>query len=420
MKLLVVGSGGREHALVDTLRRSPKASSIYAAPGNGGTREHAEPIPIAADRIGDLAAFAEKNAIDMTVVGPEVPLTLGIVDEFRRRQLPVIGPNADLARIEGSKTFTKHLCTEHGLPTASYSVCTTAESAYSVLESVPYPTVVKANGLAAGKGVVVAQTPSHARRAVHDFMERATLGEAGASVVIEEFLSGEEASFHVFADGADFKPMVSSQDHKRRFDGDSGPNTGGMGAYSVDSILSAEQRQQVIDRLIRPTLDAAKTYTGILYAGLMLTDDGPKLVEYNVRFGDPETQVILPRLETDLLDVFLAMSGHTLAGIDLSWKPGASASVVLVADTYPDKAGKGKKISGLEDARRLEGVTIYHAGTRWEDGNVYTNGGRILNVTAVGDTLEQALEKAYAAAETIDFDGKAYRRDIGRKGLNKQ
>lgn len=420
MKVLVVGSGGREHALVDTLRRSPKASRIYAAPGNAGTRAHAEPVAIAADELSRLAEFAERNAVEITVVGPEVPLSLGIADEFRRRQLPVIGPGADLARIEGSKIFTKRLCTRYGLPTAAYSVCSSPEEAYNVIDRSGCPIVVKADGLAAGKGVVVGATREEARSAVRDFMERSTLGPAGSMVVLEEFLSGEEASFHVFANGADFQTMVASQDHKRRFDGDTGPNTGGMGAYSVDTILSEEERQQVVDRLIRPTLEAVRTYTGILYAGLMLTREGPKLVEYNVRFGDPEAQVILPRLETDLLEVFLAMSEGSLGDLDLVWKPGASASVVLVAETYPGKVEKGRKISGLEEAARLPDVTVYHAGTRWEDGAFYTNGGRILDVTAVGGSLKEALEKAYAAVGVIDFDGKAYRGDIGQKGLKKQ
>ncbi len=420
MRVLVVGSGGREHALVDAIRQSPKASRLFAAPGNGGTRAHAEPAAIAPDDVEGLATFAENNAIDVTVVGPEAPLSLGIVDRFRARQLGVIGPAADLARIEGSKTFTKRLCSAQGLPTAAYTVCSTAEEAYGVLEASAYPTVVKADGLAAGKGVVVAETPDEARRAVGDFMERRTLGEAGSTVVIEECLEGEEASFHVFADGVDFQPMVASRDHKRRFEGDTGPNTGGMGAYSDDAILSSELRRDVIDGLIRPTLDAVGAYTGILYAGLMLTREGPKLLEYNVRFGDPETQVILPRLETDLLDVFAAMIDHRLSDVELAWKPGASASVVLVADTYPGNVEKGRRISGLEAAARMDGVTVFHAGTRWEDGHVYTNGGRVLNVTAVGERLDDALEKAYAAADAIDFEGKACRRDIGQKGLKRQ
>jgi len=419
LKVLVIGSGGREHALVEALAKSPKTSRLYAAPGNGGTRDKAEPVPIPPDDVEALARFAESNAIDMTVVGPEVPLSLGIVDQLRRRSLPVIGPSADLARIEGSKTFTKRLCSDHGLPTAAYTVCASAEEAYRILDGSTFPTVVKADGLAAGKGVVVAATAGEARQAVRDFMERGTLGEAGSTVVIEEFLAGEEASFHVFASGTRFKAMVASQDHKRRFDGDKGPNTGGMGAYSTDTILSDEEREQVLDQLIRPTLEATRTYSGILYAGLMKTAEGPKLIEYNVRFGDPETQVILPRLRTDLLDVFIAMESGTLDQVELDWRPGASAAVVLVGDTYPGKVESGKKIAGLAEAAALNDVTVYHAGTRWEDGNVYTAGGRILNVTATGATLEEALEKAYAAAALIDFDGKAYRRDIGQKGLKR-
>ncbi len=419
MNILVVGSGGREHALVDRLGRSPKASRVFAAPGNGGTRELARPVAIQADDIVGLREFAESNSIDLTVVGPEVPLTRGIVDEFRKLGLAAIGPLAAHARLEGSKAFTKRLCSEHGLPTAAYVVCTSSAEAYRALESSEYPVVIKADGLAAGKGVVIAQTPGEAKAAVHDAMEMSVFGEAGNSIVIEEFLVGEEASFHIFADGTAFRQMVPSQDHKRRDDGDEGPNTGGMGAYSADTILSPDDTVLVLDRLIRPTLGAIGGYTGILYAGLMMTADGPKLVEYNVRFGDPETQVILPRLRTDLLEVFLAMRDHRLGDLELVWRPGASATVVLVADGYPGKVESGKKIRGLEEASRLDDVTVFHAGTRWEDGNVYTAGGRVLNVTAVGDYLSEALEKAYAAAEVVDFDGKAYRRDIGRKGLKR-
>jgi phosphoribosylamine--glycine ligase len=270
--------------------------------------------------------------------------------------------------------------------------------------------------------VVIAVTPGEARAAISNAMEKAAFGDAGSTVVIEEFLGGEEASFHVFADGKDFCPMVASQDHKRRFDGDEGPNTGGMGAYSTDAILSPNDTTAVIDQLIRPTLEAMEAmggYSGILYAGLMMTAQGPRLIEYNVRFGDPETQVILPRLRTDLLEVFLAMAGHRLGGFELEWRSGASATVVLVAEGYPGNVASGKKIRGLEEASALDGVSVFHAGTRWDSGDVYTAGGRVLNVTAVGNTLAEALGKAYAAAEMIDFDGKAYRRDIGKKGLRK-
>ena len=419
MKFFVVGSGGREHALVDALANSPKVSEVYAAPGNGGIQAQADLEPIRADDIPALAAFAESHAIDLTLVGPEVPLSLGVVDEFRKRDLPIIGPSAAASQLESSKAFTKRLCAKHSIPTAAYTECSSPEEAYRVLEGSTYPTVVKADGLAAGKGVVVAETPEEARKAVHDFMESATLGAAGSHLVIEEFLEGEEASFHVFADGTDFQSMVASEDHKRRFDRDTGPNTGGMGAYSIDEILSESQVQQVLDQMIRPTLQAMEGYSGVLYAGLMLTGDGPKLVEYNVRFGDPETQVILPRLETDLVDVLVAIRDHRLGELELRWRPVSAATVVLVAGAYPGKVEKGKEIFGLEEAGRVRDVMVYHAGTRAENGRIYTAGGRILNVTAVGLTLKEALEKAYFVAEMIDFEGKDYRHDIGQKGLRK-
>ena len=419
MKLLVVGSGGREHAIVQAVSESRKVTQVLAAPGNGGMSERAEIVPIPADSIAELVGFAESRSIDLTVVGPEVPLSNGIVDAFEQRRLPVIGPRADLARLESSKIFTKRLCSRQAMPTAAYTECETADEAYRALQDSTYPIVIKADGLAAGKGVVVAESAEQANGTIRDFMEGGALGGAGSRVVLEEFLTGEEASFHVFADGMDFQAMVASQDHKRRFDGDTGPNTGGMGAYSVDTILSDSVRNEVIDRLIRPTLTAVGGYSGILYAGIMLTDDGPKLVEYNVRFGDPETQVILPRLETDLVEVFLAMRDHRLGDLDLQWSPLASATVVLVADSYPGKSVPGKEIFGLDDAARISDVAVYHAGTRREDGRVYTAGGRVLNVTALGTTLHEALEKAYFVAEMIDFEGKDFRRDIGRKGLAK-
>ena len=419
MKVLVVGSGGREHAIVHALSRSPRVSRLYAAPGNAGTLDLAEPVSVSPDDLESLARFASQNGIELTVVGPEGPLSMGIVDLFRAQDMAIIGPTRANARLESSKSFTKRLCAGHRIPTAGWVACDSAEQAYRALEGSGFPAVVKADGLAAGKGVVVADTPEAARQAVRDFMEASTLGPAGSRVVIEEFMQGEEASYHVFADGRDFQPMVVSQDHKRRFAGDRGPNTGGMGAYSVDSVLGPRDRKAVVERIILPTLSALGDYAGILYAGLMLTAEGPKLVEYNVRFGDPETQVILPRLETDLADVFLAMVGHRLGELEVRWRPGASATVVLVADGYPGKVGTGREIRGLDEARRIPGVTVYHAGTRMESGRVYTAGGRIVNVTAVGPTLGEALEKAYAVAEMIDFEGKDFRRDIGQKGLAK-
>jgi phosphoribosylamine--glycine ligase len=420
MKLLVIGSGGREHAIVDALAQSPKVSKIFAAPGNGGIAELAELVPIAAHDIFGLREFASNHQIDLTFVGPEIPLSKGVVDVFRERDLAVIGPIAEQARLESSKSFAKRFFKTHNIPTADFTECATPSEAYEVVENSKYPVVVKADGLAAGKGVVIAETVEEARGAIQQFMESRTLGEAGSKLVVEEFLQGEEASFHVFADGNNFRPMVAAQDHKRRFDGDKGPNTGGMGAYSVDSILSPPQYEAVLNRIIRPTLEAAKSYTGILYAGLMLTAEGPKLLEYNVRFGDPETQVILSRLKTGLLDLLLNMAEHRLSSSTLEWRTDAAATVVLVAAGYPGNVENGKEIFGLSEARRIDRVKVYHAGTRLENGRIYTSGGRVLNVTALGATLAEALERAYFVAQMIEFEGKKYRTDIGKKGLAKQ
>jgi phosphoribosylamine--glycine ligase len=417
MRLLVVGSGGREHAIVNALAQSPKVRKIYSAPGNGGIREQAELVALQADDLNGLVEFAKAKSVDLTFVGPEVPLSKGIVDVFRKHGLAIVGPTADNARLESSKIFAKQFFKANGIPTAEFSECATPAEAYQVIERFKYPIVIKADGLAAGKGVVIAEDAAQARTTIQQFMESRTLGEAGSKLIIEEFLQGEEASFHVFADGSNFLPMVAAQDHKRRFDGDAGPNTGGMGAYSVDTILSHEQQDAVLKRIIRPTLKAANSYSGILYAGLMLTADGPKLLEYNARFGDPETQVILSRLQTDLLDILTGITEHRLPSIRLEWRKEAAATVVLVAREYPGKVESGKRISGLEEAKRIEHVKVYHAGTRWHDGHVYTAGGRVLNVTARGTTLREALERAYFVAQMIEFEGKDYRKDIGKKGL---
>jgi phosphoribosylamine--glycine ligase len=420
MKILVVGSGGREHAIVDALAQSPRVRKLYAAPGNGGIREHAELVRISADDVDGLLEFARTERIDLTFVGPEMPLSKGIVDAFRKRDLAIVGPTADQARLESSKSFAKQFFKANGIPTAKFSECPTPAEAYQALDRAKYPIVIKADGLAAGKGVVIAENPDHARSTVQQFMESKILGDAGSRLVIEEFLEGEEASFHVFADRMDLQPMVAAQDHKRRFDGDTGPNTGGMGAYSVDTILSREQQDAVLRRIIRPTLEAAQSYSGILYAGLMLTAEGPKLLEYNARFGDPETQVILSRLKTDLPSILVDIAEHRLVSRKLEWRQEAAATVVLVAGGYPGKVENGKQIFGLEEAKRIEGVKVYHAGTRFEDGKVYTAGGRVLNVTARGATLAEALERAYFVAQMIEFEGKDYRKDIGKKGLAKQ
>ena len=420
MKVLVIGSGGREHAVVDALSRNDRVRQIYAAPGNGGIASQAKLVPISAQENWDLLDFAQQERVDLTFVGPEVPLSLGIVDLFREHGLKIIGPNAANARLESSKTFAKRFLKTNGIPTAGFWECATPEEAYKRLEDSALPIVVKADGLAAGKGVVIAETLDQARAAVHDFMEVRTMGSAGSKLVIEEFMSGEEASFLVFADGTAFHPMAISQDHKRRFDGDQGPNTGGMGAYSIDTILTKEQHEAVLSSIIRPALEAARDYSGILYAGLMLTPTGPKVVEFNVRFGDPETQVILPRLKSDLLEVFIDMADHRLASSRVEWSGEVTATVVLVASGYPGKYESGKRIEGLDEAARIDGVRVYHAGTRQQDGKIYTSGGRVLNVTARGATLSQALDRAYAAAEVIRFEGKDYRKDIGKKGLAKE
>jgi phosphoribosylamine--glycine ligase len=420
MKVLVIGSGGREHAVIEALSRNPKIQQLYAAPGNGGIAAQARLVPIAAENNQELLEFARREKIDLTFVGPEVPLSLGIVDLFRQTGLKIVGPTGANARLESSKTFAKRFFKANGIPTANFWECVTAQEAYDRLQDAACPIVVKADGLAAGKGVVVAQTLEQARAAVHDFMEARTMGAAGSRLVLEEFMAGEEASFLVFADGTVFHPMAVSQDHKRRFDGDQGPNTGGMGAYSIDTILTKDQHNTVLSTIIRPTLEALKDYSGILYAGLMLTSAGPKVVEYNVRFGDPETQVILPRLKTDLLEILMDIADHRLASRHVEWLTDVTATVVLVGSGYPGKVENGKRIDGLDEAARVEGVRIYHAGTRAEDGRIYTSGGRILNVTALGATLSQALDRAYAAAEMIKFDGKDYRRDIGKKGLAKE
>ncbi len=420
MKILVIGSGGREHAVVDALADSSEVRQIYAAPGNGGIAATAELAPIAADDIPALLNFARERSIDLTFVGPEVPLSKGVVDVFREHGLKIVGPTAALAQLEASKSFAKQFLKRNNIPTADFRECTTPAEAYQVLDCAEYPTVIKADGLAAGKGVTIVENREQGRAVISQLMESKALGDAGSKIVIESFMRGEEASFHIFADGTAFQSMVISQDHKRRFDNDAGPNTGGMGAYSIDTILTASERQAVINKIVRPTLAAAKTYSGILYVGLMLTSEGPKVVEYNARFGDPETQVILPRLKTDLLDVLIAIAEHRLDSRTLEWRKEVAATVVLVARGYPGKVESGKEIFGLDQASRIQGVKVFHAGTRSENGRTYTAGGRVLNVTALGATLSEALERAYFAAEMLEFEGKDYRRDIGKKGLIKE
>lgn len=426
MKILVVGSGGREHALVWAIQRSKRASKVYCAPGNGGTAREAVNVPIPADRIEELAAFARQEAIDLTVVGPELPLALGIVDCFEAEGLRIIGPNAAAARLEGSKIFAKQFMQRHNIPTGDYFQTESLEEALQQMHSgrFGFPLVVKADGLASGKGVVIAQSFSEAESAIREMLHMRVLGEAGRRIILEEFLAGEEASFLVFADGTHALPMVLSQDHKRAFDGDQGPNTGGMGAYSADWILSPQAHRQVMEQIVMPTLQGMAAegmpYRGILYFGLMLTPRGIFVLEYNVRMGDPETQPVLFRLESDFLDVCDALLQQRLERVDLRWDPQCSVCVVLASSGYPGEFQRGFEISGVEPADTQPGVKVFHAGTELQGKRLVTAGGRVLGVTAKAETLQAAIDRAYQAASQIRFERLRFRRDIGRKGVGQE
>lgn len=422
MNILVIGSGGREHAICWSFAKSDRTSRLFCAPGNAGIAEIAECVQLKAEDIGGLADFAAANAIDLTFVGGESPLALGIVDEFESRGLRIIGASKKAAQLEASKAFAKEFMKRHGVPTPEYSLANSAAEALSLLESGASggpgsPVVIKADGLAAGKGVVVANDRAEAVAAVNGLAD--TVGdEAAARIVIEECLFGREISLIMFADGENFALMPPTRDHKRIGEGDTGPNTGGMGTITDSSLLSAEQLKKIVDSIIRPTLHGCVAegfrFRGILFLGLMMTDRGPSLLEYNVRFGDPETQSILVRLETDIVDICEAILEGTLNEIDIRWKPGNSATVVLAAEGYPQSPRKGDIISGVEHAAALRGVNIFHAGTAKVEGQFVTSGGRVLGVTAVGDSLASALRRAYTATDAISWEGIQYRRDIGR------
>jgi len=421
MKVLVVGSGGREHTLVWKLAQSPQVSQLFCAPGNAGIAELAEGVDIGAESIQELADFAARQQIDLTVVGPERPLIAGIVDEFERRGLLCFGPRSEAAILEGSKAFTDELLASYGIPSPEFEVFDDPDKAKAYVRDKGAPIVVKADGQAAGKGVVVAQSVVEAEKAIHETMVERIHGEAGRRVVVEECLVGQECSIKVFSDGEDIVPMVPSQDYKRAYDDDQGPNTGGMGCYSpvpaVDEALFAD----ILERLIRPTVKAmaaeGRPYRGVLYGGLILTADGPKVLEYNCRFGDPETQVVLPRLESDLVDLLLATVEGKLGQAQAEWRTDACVCVVLASGGYPGPYEKGKPIRGLEKASGMERVEIFHAGTARQDGQVVTAGGRVLGVTALGDGFEQAITRAYEAVGAIQFEGMHYRRDIARRAL---
>ncbi|MBP2655947.1 MAG: purD [Firmicutes bacterium] len=420
MRVLVVGGGGREHALVWKLASSPKVTEIYCAPGNPGIGKLAECVSIDVNDNEALCRFAKEKAIDLTVVGPEVPLTNGIVDLFNANGLKIFGPDKAAAQIEGSKTFAKNLMHKYGIPTAGYAVFTDASAAKKYIMDQGAPIVIKADGLAAGKGVVVAMTLAEAIAAVDMIMCDQAFGAAGTRVVVEEFMQGEEASLLAFTDGYSVVPMISAQDHKRVFDGDQGPNTGGMGAYAPAPVMTSVLLDKVVREILQSTVDAMRQegclYKGCLYVGLMITADGPKVVEFNARFGDPETQVVLPLLKSDLVMIMEACNDGKLDTISVEWKNEAAICVVMAAGGYPGNYGKGDVITGIE-AAEAQGAVVFHAGTRKQNDAVVTNGGRVLGVIAVGADIMIALKKAYTAVEKINFAGVHYRKDIAYRAV---
>ena len=417
MKVLVIGSGGREHALVWKLAQSSLVSKVWCLPGNGGISQQAECIAGNLADISGLADLAEKHGADLTVVGPEQPLVDGISDEFERRGLRIVGPLRECARLEGSKIFAKDFLNRHGIPTArSYGTFESINEANAALEKLPYPVVVKADGLCAGKGVLVAKSYGEAADFADRVLEKREFGADAAQLLIEEALDGDELSFIVLCDGGDFVPLVATRDHKRAFDGDQGPNTGGMGAYSCDGIISGRAEKQILREVVQPTMAALEKegwrYRGFLYFGLMLTATGPKVLEFNCRLGDPETQAIVARMDFDLGDVLMATAQGRLRTKQLNWRRGASICVVMASGGYPGKYVAGQRIHGLEKAASLPGVAVFHAGTRRDGDTYYTSSGRVLGVTAMGDSLELARRAAYDAVHCIDFVNRQYRSDI--------
>jgi phosphoribosylamine--glycine ligase len=418
MKILVVGKGGREHAIVWKLAQSDKVDKIYAAPGNVGIAEQAEIVPIEGEDLHGLAAFAEKNAIDLTVVGPELPLTLGIVDIFENKGLPIFGPNKEAAEIEGSKAFAKSFMQKHHIPTARFKVFDSHFEALDFVKTAGFPLVIKADGLAAGKGAVIVNNPDEAKTAVENIMVERVFGEAGSRLVVEDFMVGEEVTVMAFTDGERVVPMVSAQDHKRIGDGDTGPNTGGMGAYAPTNIITENLMKQITEEILEPTINGLKAmgriYTGVLYIGLIITDRGPKVLEYNCRFGDPETQVVLPLLESDLVQVFSDIIDGYLDVEEVKWKDASCVCVVLASRGYPASSEKDVVIEGLESCKS-DSCVVFHAGTASKNGKIVTAGGRIVGVTAVDSSMKGALNRAYDSVGKISFEGMQYRNDIGRK-----
>ncbi len=419
MKVLVVGGGGREHTIIWKLSQNRKISELYCAPGNGGISSLAVCVPIKATDIEGIVNFSKENSIDFVMVAPDDPLVAGMVDALQEAGIRAFGPVKAAAIIEGSKSFSKDLMKKYGIPTAGYEVFHSSEVASSYLDTCSAPVVVKADGLALGKGVIIAQSIDEAKAAVKNIMEDKVFGEAGSKVVIEEYIQGPEVSILAFTDGKTVVPMVSSQDHKRVFDKDQGPNTGGMGTFSPSLIYDQKLAAQCMTEIFLPTVEAmnkeGRKFKGILYFGLMITGDGPKVIEYNARFGDPETQVVLPRLKTDLLEIFDAIIDERLSDIKIEWSDNAAVCVIAASGGYPGKYATGLEISGLKAAEDQENTIVFHAGTTCADGRFYTAGGRVLGVTAVEEDMDRAIAKAYAGIEKIKFEGMHYRKDIGRK-----
>jgi len=424
VKVLIIGSGGREHALAWKIAQSPKVTQLFCAPGNAGIAGVAECVNIPADEVQALLKFARREKIGLTVVGPEAPLVAGIADRFEANGLPIFGPSQRAAELEGSKVFAKHILRKHAIPTARYDVFETVDAAEEHLRKAPLPLVVKADGLAAGKGVIICQTRKEAMDAISLMMKERVFGNAGNRVVVEECLFGEEASILALTDGRAIVPLPSSQDHKRIFDHDEGPNTGGMGAYSPAPVITAEQYARIEREILIPIVHAMnaedRRYKGVIYAGVMMTDDGPRVLEFNVRFGDPETQPILARLRGDLVPVLAAIAQGNLQDADLDWDPRPAVCVVMASGGYPGHYEKGKVIHGLDAAGALPDVTVFHAGTELRDGKVVTAGGRVLGVTALGDDIRGAIARAYEAVKRIRFEGAHYRTDIGARALQRQ
>ena len=421
MKVLVVGGGGREHALVRKIKESKKVGEIFCTPGNGGISYDAKCFDVAATDIDGVVNLAKEIKADLVVVAPDDPLVAGMVDALNEAGFKTFGPRANAAIIEGSKVFSKELMQKYNIPTAEYKVFDNAEEAIDYIkERNEFPTVIKADGLALGKGVIIPENLDDAIAGVKEIMEDKIFGASGNNIVVEEFLTGPEVSVLAFTDGKCVKPMVSSMDHKRALDGDKGLNTGGMGTVSPNPYYTQEVAKECMDKIFMPTINAmnneGRTFKGCLYFGLMITPKGPKVIEYNCRFGDPETQVVLPRLKTDIVDIFEAIDNETLSDLDVEWSDDACACVIMASGGYPKSYPKGIEITGLSNGQ-LDGVTVYHAGTKLQDNKLVTSGGRVLGVTALGDTLENALKKSYDAVEKIHFEGAHYRRDIGKRAL---